>query len=354
MKFLKILILVILVLVVLVGVGSLFLPSQVHVERSKVIDAPKNTLFNVVLDLHTWTAWDPWSQIDENMVTTYEGNRNGVGMVRKWTSENKNVGTGSMTITDVEDGKEIEHHLDFGEHGTAESKFEFEEVEGGTKVTWGFDSDMGMNPIAKYMGLMMDDIIGKDFAKGLDGLEAFVKNLPEPEPALGGMEFSLQDMPAMNLLSIKTTDVSLEEISKITDEHFGKLYAFAGENNIETTGSPSAIWYDYKKEENKASFAICISVVDGTKGNDGFELVSLEPFTAVVYNYKGSYEDMEVAYDLIMEYIDNKTYTITGPPMEIYIVGPVQEDDPSKWETHIVFPIEKPVTDKAPDAASES
>lgn len=354
MKFLKILLFVILAIVVLLGVGSLFLPSQVHVERSKVIDAPKSALYNVVLDLHTWTAWDPWSQIDSNMVTTFEGEPNQVGMVRKWTSEHENVGTGSMTITDMETGEEIEHDLDFGEMGKAKSSFKFEEVEGGTKVTWGFDSDMGANPIAKYFGLMMDKMVGPDFEKGLNNLEAFVKNLPEPEDDMGGMSFSLHDMPAMNLLSVKATDVALDDISKVTDELYGKLYAYAADNSIEAQGVPSSIWYDYDIEGGKATFAACISVAEGTKVSEGFSMVELDPFTAIVYEYKGSYEDMEAAYDQIMQYIDSKGYTITGPPMEQYMVGPVQEEDPSKWVTHIVFPIEKPVTDEAPDGGSES
>lgn len=352
MKFLKGLLYFVLALVVLVGVGSLFLPSKVHVERSKVIDAPRNTVYNVVLDLHTWSDWDSWSQMDSNMVVTYEGDPSQVGMVRKWTSDV--VGTGSMTITDKEDGEEIEHALDFGENGKANSSFVFEDVEGGTKVTWAFDTDLGMNPMWRIFGLFMDGQVGKDFESGLKDLEAFVQDIPKPEPSIGGMEFGAQDMPAMNLLSVKVTDVALDDIDKITDELYGKLYAYAAEQNIEAIGAPSSIWYKYDVETNEASFAVCINVAEGTTGGGEFKLIGLEPFYALTYSYAGSYEDMPEAYQVIEEYIDAKGFTIVGPSMEIYEVGPVDQVEPSKWITKIVFPIEKPVQVEATEEEAES
>lgn len=352
MKFLKGLLYFVLALVVLVGVGSLFLPSQVHVERSKVIDAPISTVYNVVLDLHTWSGWDRWSQMDSNMVVSFEGEPNQVGMVRKWTSDV--VGEGSMTITDMEAGSEIEHALDFGENGKANSSFVFEDADGGTKVTWGFDVDLGMNPIYKYLGLLMEDQVGKDFETGLDNLEAFVQNLPKPDPSLGGMEFSTTDMPAMTLLSVKAADVPLDDISKVSDELYGKLYAYAGEQNIEAKGAPSSIWYEYDEEGSKATFAACISVAEGTTGGGEFKMIELEPFYGLVYNYTGSYEDMGEAYELIMQYIDAKGFTMVGPSMEIYEVGPVDQVEPSKWITKIVFPIEKPVQVEATEEEAES
>ena len=45
----------------------------------------------------------------------------------------------------------------------------------GTKITWGFDSDLGMNPIARWMGLMFDSWIGADYETGLANLKNLVE-----------------------------------------------------------------------------------------------------------------------------------------------------------------------------------
>ena len=43
---------------------------------------------------------------------------------------------------------------------------------GTTRVTWGFGADTGFNPVARYVGLLMDRAIGPDYEKGLARLKA--------------------------------------------------------------------------------------------------------------------------------------------------------------------------------------
>jgi hypothetical protein len=38
------------------------------------------------------------------------------------------------------------------------------------------DSDMGANPAARYIGLMMDNMVGSDFEKGLASLKKIVRS----------------------------------------------------------------------------------------------------------------------------------------------------------------------------------
>ena len=46
-----------------VGVG-LFLPTQFAVERSIVIDAPADRVFNYLVDPREWKKWTVWNQRD--------------------------------------------------------------------------------------------------------------------------------------------------------------------------------------------------------------------------------------------------------------------------------------------------
>lgn len=177
MKTLKIVGIVVLVLVVLFFGIAMFLPSEVHVERSLVIPASSEIVFNQINDLRKWKEWSPWHQMDPDMKITYEDFLSGEGASYRWDSNE--LGNGKLTITDSQPFQYIETEMDFMDQGTATGYYRLEPVEEGTQVTWGFETDMGNGPVEKYMGLMMDSMVGSDFEKGLQNLKSYVKTLPQ-------------------------------------------------------------------------------------------------------------------------------------------------------------------------------
>ena len=176
MKTLKIIGIVLAVLIILFFGIALLLPSDVHVERSLVIPASSEVVYNQINDLQQWQKWSPWHQMDPNMKVTYEGESKGEGASYSWSSDK--VGNGKLTIVEAHPHQYIATDLDFTGQGKARAYYRFENSSEGTLVTWGFDADMGQNPIAKYMGLMMDSMIGSDFEKGLQNLKTHVQSLP--------------------------------------------------------------------------------------------------------------------------------------------------------------------------------
>ena len=110
------------------------------------------------------------------MKQTYTGDDGKVGSKVAWESDNKDVGVGSQEITALDPNKRIETHLDFGAHGTAEAYFDFVETDGTTTVTWGFDCEMGNNPIGRYFGLMMDGMVGSKYEEGLNNLKTLAES----------------------------------------------------------------------------------------------------------------------------------------------------------------------------------
>ncbi len=180
MKFLKIVgIAVVVLIIAVVGIAYL-IPSHVRVERSIEISAPAEQVFANVNDLKKWQAWSPWYAAEPDAKYDYSGADSGVGAKVAWDGEE--VGKGTQVITASEPNKRIETELDFLEQGKATSSWEFEESNGVTKVTWGFDTDLGMNPIFRYFGLMMDSMLGPDYEKGLAKLKEVCES-PAPESA---------------------------------------------------------------------------------------------------------------------------------------------------------------------------
>jgi hypothetical protein len=161
-------------LIVLVVVVGYLLPRQVHIERSIVINAPRAQLFDALNGFKRFNEFSPWAALDPNTQYSYAGPESGVGAKMSWISTNSKVGSGTNEIVESTTPDFIRTRLDFGGQ-PAEATFRFEPADGGTRVTWGFDGDVGNNPIARYVGLMFDKWIGGDYEKGLARLKVVME-----------------------------------------------------------------------------------------------------------------------------------------------------------------------------------
>jgi hypothetical protein len=170
MKILKKLGLGLLLVISTLVLISFLLPSKVHVERALAIKAPPAVIFNQVNTLRNWPDWSPWHGLDPQMKIVYSGPAAGQGAAYAWTSDDSQVGNGSLTITQSQPFERIDINMDFGPNGIASGTYLLRPTAEGTVVTWAMDSDMGMNPVGRYMGLMMDKMVGADFEKGLANL----------------------------------------------------------------------------------------------------------------------------------------------------------------------------------------
>jgi hypothetical protein len=157
---------------------SLVLPSTVRVERSTVIAASPEEIFSVLIDYRQFNAWSPWSARDLEMVVSYEGPATGLGSRMIW-SGNSQVGEGWQEIIESVPFSHIGVLLDFGSQGQSHSDFDLSPGDEGTIVVWSFETDLGMNPISRYFGLMMDKWIGTDYAEGLANLKVYVEGQSE-------------------------------------------------------------------------------------------------------------------------------------------------------------------------------
>lgn len=181
----KILLVLVIGVLLILGVG-LFLPGAAHVERSISIDAPPSAVFGLVNSFRDFNRWSPWFDRDPEAQYTYEGPESGVGAKMSWTSDLPDAGSGSQEIVASKPYDSVRMILDFGEQGTADSYFALVAEGSGTRVTWGFDTELGLNPIARYFGLFFDSLIGADYESGLANLKELVESRPEPPTAVQG------------------------------------------------------------------------------------------------------------------------------------------------------------------------
>lgn len=175
MRLLKNIVIALLTLVVVfVGVAFL-LPREVTVSRQALINAPPEKVFSYVNDLRKFNEWSPWEQKDPQMKQTFTGPDAGVGQKVVWESDHKEVGSGSQEIVESTSPNHVKTALDFGDMGSASATFDLEGFDGGTRITWGFATDTGNNPMMRWMGLMFDSWVGAEYEKGLANLKALAE-----------------------------------------------------------------------------------------------------------------------------------------------------------------------------------
>lgn len=156
-----------------VGIGFL-LPADYKVSRSIDINATPDKIYPHLVAPKAWPKWTVWNARDPNMKVTYSGADSGVGA--KWAWESKSEGNGSMEFSKAEPNKMIEYKLFFPDFGsTSTGTLTLTPSGNTTKVTWTNEGSMGGNPLMRYFGLMMDSMVGKDFAGGLANLKALAE-----------------------------------------------------------------------------------------------------------------------------------------------------------------------------------
>jgi len=160
------------VLLAAVFVFGFFLPQTAHVERTVIIEQPKATVFEFLINYQNFTSWSPWHSIDPNTQYQFSGPASGVGARMDWQSSNPQVDKGWQQIKSIEGQELVEIELVFGnESGGGTVYYRLQEVDAGTEVTWEFDTDFGNNPFGRYIGLMMDGMLGPYYELGLANLK---------------------------------------------------------------------------------------------------------------------------------------------------------------------------------------
>jgi uncharacterized protein YndB with AHSA1/START domain len=147
------------------------------VERSAVVRADPERVYEQIVDFHRWPAWSPWEDVDPDLQRTYAGAAEGPGAVYEW-SGNRKAGAGRMEITDARRPSRVDIDLSFLKpfKSTSTITFTLAPEGDGTRVTW---TMTGTRTLAlRVMGVFtsMDKLVGGDFEKGLARLRTVAES----------------------------------------------------------------------------------------------------------------------------------------------------------------------------------
>jgi effector-binding domain-containing protein/uncharacterized protein YndB with AHSA1/START domain len=158
---------------ILLSVGFL-LPAQVEVKREVTIAATPEAVFERVNDLREFNAWSPWTAKDPDIKFVYSGPPEGPEAKSSWTSSVH--GPGTMEIKDSVPGQSVLYRIEMGGAEVIFSEIKLvRQPDDTTKAVWTYKSELGDNPVKRYLALMYPSWVGADYELGLGRLKTAVE-----------------------------------------------------------------------------------------------------------------------------------------------------------------------------------
>jgi uncharacterized protein YndB with AHSA1/START domain len=173
--FLKIIGGILLLIVVYALIAMVAFGKMYHYEKSMVINAPSEKVWQQISSMKAFNQWNPWMKLDPAMKITYMGNSGEVGDKYCWDSKNDDAGAGCQEIKELIVNKKQKTEMIFKKpfDGQATSEITLSPEGNATKVTWTMDTEQ--DATMKIMRPFMNYQMGKSYEEGLNNLKKLVE-----------------------------------------------------------------------------------------------------------------------------------------------------------------------------------
>ncbi len=324
---------------VLFLVVGFLLPRQVHVERSVAIDAPPTTVFALLGGFRMFHRWSPWHGLDPNLRYTYSGPDFGAGATIEWAGDPKTVGSGRQEIVEARSPDRILFALYFGPDGRATGEYTLSAEGDDTRVTWGFDTDLGVNPLGRYFGLMMDGMVGKDFEKGLASLKILAEGLPKHDFASLAVE-RVEVEPATVAYVTARSGKDEQEIARTIGGAYGQVMQFMSQHAVKQAGPPITINRERSDAGYEFDAAIPIDRVPDEEipADSPVQVKQTYAGTTLKVVHRGPYRNMQDTYLGLEAWMAAHGFEAGGPPWDEYVTDPGNTAE-ADLVTHVFMPV---------------
>jgi ribosome-associated toxin RatA of RatAB toxin-antitoxin module/predicted transcriptional regulator YdeE len=335
LKYLKYFVFLLLAAIIGIAIYVAVLKSDYDIQRSRIIKAPAEVIFDYVNDFKTWENWSPWLEKDPTMVTSYKDTTSGVGATYSWKGKE---GEGNLKTISAKPNKEIMQQIDFGKKHVAEVYWIITEVDEGTEVTWGM---RGRNSFGEKFYWLFKGGIEKNtipiYDRGLELLEQYILTELEKHSfeAIGAVDYG------GGFYLYQTVSCQIQEIEQKMNEMFPAIVAYMAKNNIEASGKPFTLNHKWDEQNNTAMFSACIPVKERVITTGNVLTGYLKPQKTFKTIFKGDYKFANEAWEAAYNGLVAQGFTeIAGAePFEFYVVGPNDSRNPAKWITEIYIPV---------------
>ena len=318
-------------------VVSVFLPSEVQVQRAINIDAHQATIFALANDFHQVAKWAPWTARDPNARIEFGGPDRGVGAVIRW--EGSILGRGSETIVESVRFERIVKQLSGDGRGAATSTLVLGAENDSTTVTWSHATDFGMNLPGRYFGLMLESTVGDDLVARLESLKTMAESLPRADFSDIDIEHIVVEASQIAYL----TATSLPEpasIAEATGNAYFEVLGFIDDQGLKEAGAPIIISRGFSGSNIRFDAGIPVrGVTEQTaRSGGGVQLGSTFAGPVIRVRHVGSYADLKLTHDKIAAYLAALGIERNGDAWESYVSDPTRTAE-ADLVTYVYYPV---------------
>lgn len=341
MKILKYLFLLLLLSLVALTVFVATQKGIFSVERSKVINSPKATVYNYINDFRNYEDFESWSIGDPTIKMTFPNKTAGNGASYYWDGSK---GKGNAITLKTKEGESIQQKMKYD--GTeADVNWTFKDtLAGKTKVTWKASGTMSfLFKVYAALNGGSDKVIGTIYEKSLANID---KNLDYETKT-----YAIEVNGVVNKTEtpyIKQTFTS--EIAKVNKNArivIPKLIEFSQNNGLSTNGKPFIIYHTYDTATGLAKISICLPTNKEIMTTSGSDILggTLNGFEAVKTTLKGDYSHLNEAITKSTAFVNKEKITpdLSWSHLEILTISKLDVKSPSKLMTEIYFPVKPKV-----------
>lgn len=343
MRILKYLFLLLLLSLVTLSIFVATQKGEFTVERSKIINSPKSSVYSYVNESKNWKDWNSLAVEDSLINITPSQNTVGIGSSFSWQGDQ---GEGDLQTISVKENESIIQKMNFNGN-TADVFITFKDTLGKTKVLWKAKGEMGFlfKVLTSFNG-GAKKIFASMFEKSLINLD---KKLDyEINTYSVKVDGLVNKTETFYLAQTFTSEFS--KVAKNSEIVFNKITDFCKKNDVSISGKPFVIYHTYDTQNELTKLSICIPIQNQIFITEGSDISSktLQPFQAVKTTLTGDYSHNKKALDKTEEYLRSKYLTAdaTFSHLEIYTIGKNEINNPSKWTTEIYYPIKQKVIAK--------
>ena len=330
MKYIKRLGYLLAALLVLIVAAGIIMPKEMKVVVEREMDTPVSVNYNIANNFHSQEEWNPWMMGDETMQIEMGSITEGKGASYSWTSENS--GTGTQTITETSENEKITIDVDFDDQGHSLSSMLFSKTDGGSMVSWAFESKTGfpsniLAPFYKYS-------VKKAFKNGLKNLEGLADKRWK-EGIYFDHKINLQDLPERNFV-MRRENIQSKDMQQFYITNLGSLFLAVQKSGTEMEGMPCGLFFDNNEQSGLMDMAAAIPVKDQINLENAASFNIPEGVGLVIDHY-GDYSGLTLAHSAMKAYMRDRGLVNHAPVIEEYLSDPTEEKDPSKVLTKIYY-----------------
>lgn len=146
-------------------------------------------------------------------------------------------------------------------------------------------------------------------------------------------QFVLEEKESQPTISIRTRS-GVEDLPQVLGQAYESIMNYLLEIRVQPSGAPYAGYFNMDMQD--LDIEVGFPVVQAITGKDEFIPSEIPAGKQVSCLYTGPYNQVESAYNAIIEWIDNNGYIPTGCCYEFYLNDPTETPE-NELLTKIVF-----------------